>query len=459
MLYQDVNVNGTVVLLEAAKNFDVRKFVFASSSSVYGNNEKVPFSETDNVDYPISPYAATKKAGELLCHTYSHLYGIGMTCLRLFTVYGPRQRPDLAIHKFARLIEAGRPIPVFGDGSMMRDFSYIDDIIDGVVAAMDACRGYEIYNLGESRPVRLDALIAAIEAALGKKAIIQRMPMQPGDVDRTYADVQKAMLALIPPQDGPGDGLGVLLSGSEARVAETIDEEGTDYGYHGQDGSYLTELLLKKGYEVYGIIRRSSSFHTGRIDHLYVDPHNQPALKLVYDLTDGNNLSAMINDEPDEVYNLGAQSHARQLRHAHLYGGRGLLGTLRLLEAVRKMKRPARFYQASSSEMYGKVREVPQNETHLSIREVRTGVPRFTDSGRRSITGRRTACLRVTASCSIMSRRGGRNVCDAKDHAGSDTNQDGLQDKLYLGNLDAKATGASRGLCRGDVADAAAGSA
>lgn len=196
VLYQDVNVNGTVVLLEAAKNFDVRKFVFASSSSVYGNNEKVPFSETDNVDYPISPYAATKKAGELLCHTYSHLYGIGMTCLRLFTVYGPRQRPDLAIHKFARLIEAGRPIPVFGDGSMMRDFSYIDDIIDGVVAAMDACRGYEIYNLGESRPVRLDALIAAIEAALGKKAIIQRMPMQPGDVDRTYADVQKAMLAL-----------------------------------------------------------------------------------------------------------------------------------------------------------------------------------------------------------------------------------------------------------------------
>lgn len=196
VLYQDVNVNGTVVLLEAAKNFDVRKFVFASSSSVYGNNEKVPFSETDNVDYPISPYAATKKAGELLCHTYSHLYGIGMTCLRLFTVYGPRQRPDLAIHKFARLIEAGRPIPVFGDGSMMRDFSYIDDIIDGVVAAMDACRGYEIYNLGESRPVRLDALIAAIEAVLGKKAIIQRMPMQPGDVDRTYADVQKAMLAL-----------------------------------------------------------------------------------------------------------------------------------------------------------------------------------------------------------------------------------------------------------------------
>jgi UDP-glucuronate 4-epimerase len=197
VLYHDVNVHGTVLLLEAVKNFGVKKFIFASSSSVYGNNEKVPFSETDNVDYPISPYAATKKAGELICHTYSHLYGIGVTCLRFFTVYGPRQRPDLAIHKFARLIEAGEPIPVFGDGSMMRDFTYIDDIIDGVVAAMDACRGYEIYNLGESRPVRLDALIAAIEAALGKKAIIQRLPMQPGDVDRTCADVQKAARDLM----------------------------------------------------------------------------------------------------------------------------------------------------------------------------------------------------------------------------------------------------------------------
>ncbi|MHC4740721.1 MAG: NAD-dependent epimerase/dehydratase family protein, partial [Planctomycetota bacterium] len=134
--YQDVNINGTMVMLEAAVRNRIPKFVFGSSSSVYGNNEKVPFSETDNVDYPISPYAATKKACELLCHTYSHLYGIGMTCLRFFTVYGPRQRPDLAIHKFARLIEAGEAIPVFGDGSMRRDFTYIDDIINGVVAAM-----------------------------------------------------------------------------------------------------------------------------------------------------------------------------------------------------------------------------------------------------------------------------------------------------------------------------------
>jgi len=194
--YQDVNINGTMVMLASAVGSGVKKFIFASSSSVYGNNEKVPFSETDNVDFPISPYAATKKAGELLCHTYSHLYDIDMTCLRFFTVYGPRQRPDLAIHKFARLIEAGKPIPVFGDGSMRRDFTYIDDIIDGVVAAMDSCSGYEIYNLGESRPVRLDELIIAIEKALGKKAIINRLPEQPGDVKQTYADVTKAQKRL-----------------------------------------------------------------------------------------------------------------------------------------------------------------------------------------------------------------------------------------------------------------------
>jgi UDP-glucuronate 4-epimerase len=206
--YQDVNINGTMVMLESAAKADVKKFVFASSSSVYGNNEKVPFSETDNVDFPISPYAATKKAGELLCHTYNHLYGIDMTCLRFFTVYGPRQRPDLAIHKFARLIEAGQAIPVYGDGSMRRDFTYIDDIVDGVVAAMERCSGYEIYNLGESQPVRLDELIAAIEKALGKKAIINRLPEQPGDVKQTYADVRKARKELgYSPKTGVSAGL------------------------------------------------------------------------------------------------------------------------------------------------------------------------------------------------------------------------------------------------------------
>jgi len=196
VLYTDVNINGTVVLLEIARQRGIGKFVFASSSSVYGNNQKVPFAEDDNVDFPISPYAASKKAGELICHTYHHLYGIGMTCLRFFTVYGPRQRPDLAIHKFARLIEDGKPIPVYGDGTMMRDFTYIDDIISGVVAAIDGCRGYEIYNLGESQPISVNDLIAELESALGKKAIRERLGKQPGDVERTFADVDKARAKL-----------------------------------------------------------------------------------------------------------------------------------------------------------------------------------------------------------------------------------------------------------------------
>ncbi len=196
LLYQDVNVNGTNVMLEAARERDVRSFIFASSSSVYGNNEKVPFSESDVVDHPISPYAATKKAGELICHTYHHLFKMNITCLRFFTVYGARQRPDLAIHKFTRLIEKGKPIPVFGDGSMMRDHTYIDDIIRGVVAAIDRCEGYAIYNLGESEPVSLSDLISSIEAALGKKAIIDRKPVPPGDVNKTYADVSLARAEL-----------------------------------------------------------------------------------------------------------------------------------------------------------------------------------------------------------------------------------------------------------------------
>ena len=193
VLYADVNINGTLNLLEAAKKYEIKKFIFASSSSVYGNNEKVPFSEEDNVDYPISPYAATKKAGELICHTYHHLYGISITCLRFFTVYGPRQRPDLAIHKFAKLIEENKPIPVYGDGSMMRDFTYIDDIIDGTASAIENCNGYNIYNLGESQPISVNDLISEIENALGKKAVRQYEPPQPGDVERTYADVTKAV--------------------------------------------------------------------------------------------------------------------------------------------------------------------------------------------------------------------------------------------------------------------------
>ena len=196
LVYADVNVNGTVVLLEAARKHKIKKLIFASSSSVYGNNKKVPFSEDDNVDFPISPYAAMKKAGELICHTFCHLYGMSITCLRFFTVYGPRQRPDLAIHKFAALIEQGKPITVYSDGSMMRDFTYIDDIIAGVVAAMGKCAGYNIYNLGESRPISVNDLIAELENALGKKAIKQYLPPQPGDVERTYADVARAVREL-----------------------------------------------------------------------------------------------------------------------------------------------------------------------------------------------------------------------------------------------------------------------
>lgn len=196
LLYQDVNIHGTCVLLEAARRYKIPKFVFASSSSVYGNSSKVPFSESDNVDFPISPYAATKKAGELLAYTYHHLFGLSVTCLRFFTVYGPRQRPDLAIHKFARLIEQGQPIPVFGDGSMMRDHTYVADIVDGIVAAVERCTGYRIYNLGHSTPISLRDLIVAIETALGKPAHLQRLPLQPGDVERTYADIRLAQAEL-----------------------------------------------------------------------------------------------------------------------------------------------------------------------------------------------------------------------------------------------------------------------
>ena len=209
LVYQEVNVGGTMVLLEAARKHGVQKFIFGSSSSIYGNNRKVPFAETDRVDEPISPYAATKKAGELLCYAYSYLHDMDITCLRLFTVYGPRQRPDLAIHKFAKLIEAGEPIPVFGDGSTQRDYTYIDDIVGGIRAAMERCAGYEIINLGRSSPVRLDALIGALEKALGKKANICRLPEPPGDVVGTYADISKAQKLLdYRPQTTLEEGLG-----------------------------------------------------------------------------------------------------------------------------------------------------------------------------------------------------------------------------------------------------------
>jgi UDP-glucuronate 4-epimerase len=191
-LYQRVNVEGTAVLLEAARRCGVGRFVFASSSSVYGAASRVPFSEDDPVRAPISPYAASKIAGEALCHVYSHLYGMRIVCLRFFTVYGPRQRPDLAIRKFAESIAAGRPIPVFGDGSTGRDYTYIGDIVAGILAAAEHDAAFDVFNLGNSSPVLLRDMIATLERVLGQPAVIDRQPLQPGDVPITYADISKA---------------------------------------------------------------------------------------------------------------------------------------------------------------------------------------------------------------------------------------------------------------------------
>jgi UDP-glucuronate 4-epimerase len=196
-LYVETNINGTLNLLELARARGVKQFVFGSSSSVYGMNAKVPFSEDDPIFNPISPYAATKAAGELICHSYAHLYDLRIVCLRFFTVYGARQRPDLAIHKFAKLISEGHPIPVFGDGTTRRDYTYIDDIIAGVRAAIEYDQSkYEVINLGESRTVELRELISLLEQALGRKAEIDRQPLQPGDVPQTFADIQKARTLL-----------------------------------------------------------------------------------------------------------------------------------------------------------------------------------------------------------------------------------------------------------------------
>jgi UDP-glucuronate 4-epimerase len=191
-LYQRVNVEGTVNLLEAARSRGMKKITIASSSSVYGVNSKVPFAESDPIFCAISPYAASKLACEALGHVYHHVYGMDVTMLRFFTVYGPRQRPDLAIYKFARLIRSGKPIPVFGDGSTARDYTFISDILDGILACTRQEFGYEVFNLGESQTVKLSYLIELLEAALGQKAVIDRQPLQPGDVPLTCADISKA---------------------------------------------------------------------------------------------------------------------------------------------------------------------------------------------------------------------------------------------------------------------------
>ena len=231
LLYADVNLMGTSLLLEFAREREIRSFVFASSSSVYGNNEKVPFSEEDSVDRPISPYAATKKAGELLCHTQTHLYGISCTCLRFFTVYGPRQRPDLAIRKFSRLVLLGQELPRFGNGTTARDYTFIEDIIQGVTAAVDFTRRgegrFEVINLGESRMVTLSEMIRVVGEVFDRKPRIRSLPMQPGDVERTYADMTKARELLgYRPSTEFADGMRAFASWYEA---QGVTQDGVKY--------------------------------------------------------------------------------------------------------------------------------------------------------------------------------------------------------------------------------------
>jgi len=208
-LYYDTNVTGTLHLLEAARVTEVERFVFASSSSVYGASKRIPFSEDEHLKQTLSPYAATKIAGEFLCSTYSHLYNLRVVALRYFTVYGPRQRPDLAIHQFTRRIYAGQPIDQFGDGSTRRDYTYIDDVIQGTMAALQYEGSlFDIFNLGESDTIQLKDLIAAIEKALGKKAKINQLPEQPGDMPLTCADISKARkLLAYKPTTRLSDGL------------------------------------------------------------------------------------------------------------------------------------------------------------------------------------------------------------------------------------------------------------
>jgi UDP-glucuronate 4-epimerase len=220
ILYEEVNCIGTLHLLEAARRLGPETFIFGSSSSVYGINEKVPFSEDDPVDLPISPYATTKRTGELLCFNYHHLYSLKTTCLRFFTVYGPAQRPEMAIHKFTDLIASGRPVPMFGNGESRRDYTFIDDIIDGVVASLDLAPGFEILNLGGAETTRLADLVAWIGEALAVEPVIEYLPDQPGDVPITYADVTKAQRVLgYSPKVPIREGLERFVAWYEAEAA------------------------------------------------------------------------------------------------------------------------------------------------------------------------------------------------------------------------------------------------
>ncbi len=212
-LYHDVNCTGTSVMLAAARDAGLRNFVFGSSSSVYGGNEKVPFHEDDDVSRPVSPYAATKRSNELTCHTFHHLYDMDIACMRFFTVYGPRQRPEMAIHKFVRHIDGGQALPLFGDGTTERDYTYIDDILDGLTKALDKSHGFRIYNLGESQTISLRGLVDALAEATGKTPLVDWQPLQPGDVVRTFADVSRAREELgYDPQVGLTEGLARFVS-------------------------------------------------------------------------------------------------------------------------------------------------------------------------------------------------------------------------------------------------------
>ena len=191
--YAKVNVEGTLNLLDASRSGHVGHFVFGSSSSVYGLSQSVPYREDDRHLQPASPYGASKLAAEVFCETFHRLYDLPLTCLRFFTVYGPRQRPDMAIHRFARLIQEGMPVPMYGDGTTRRDYTYIDDVIDGIVRAMEQPRGYQVYNLAAGEPIALRNLISTMQRALGKEARVSELPVQPGDVPITFASIERAM--------------------------------------------------------------------------------------------------------------------------------------------------------------------------------------------------------------------------------------------------------------------------
>lgn len=221
LLYEDVNVRGTLNVLQACRKHGQPRFVFGSSSSVYGASTQVPFRESDAADRPISPYAASKRAGELYAYAYHHLFGVPTLCARFFTVYGPRQRPDMAIHMFTRAIDAGRPVTLFGDGSSRRDYTFCSDVVDGLVRALRADYGYEVVNLGRSETTSLLDLIRTIEKAVGKPAQVEWKPDQPGDVPITYADVSRARSVLgYDPQVSVEEGVRRFVEWYRARAAE-----------------------------------------------------------------------------------------------------------------------------------------------------------------------------------------------------------------------------------------------